>query len=151
MGMAGERGDVAAARKTDADRGSGAVSDVVLVELRSQASRFDPDNRVEPGIVGLAALEDLDTNRVLLQLIRFTRQRLVDDVTEKAADAAGGRKTLGGQDAIELGADVRVGDRGHALSMKQRVHGVHGVHRVHRVHESRVTVTATVTDFKSMT
>jgi hypothetical protein len=45
-------------------------------------------------------------------LTRFAGQRFFDDVAEQFAEAAGARKTLRGEDAIELGPDVGLGYSG---------------------------------------
>ena len=116
---------VTAARQADANRRRRAFAVVVLVEPAAQPAGFDAHDRIEPRIVFLVALEHLDADRVLLQLIGFAGQRLFDDVAQQFAEAAGGRKALRGEDAIELGANVRLGDRRHVASMSHRRHRKH--------------------------
>ncbi len=96
---------------------AGAFAVVVLVEPAAQPAGFDAHDRIEPRIVLVVALEHLDADRVLLQLIGLAGQRLFDDVAQQLAEAAGGRKALRGEDAIELGANVRLGNWRHVASM----------------------------------
>ena len=56
------------------------------------------------------ALEDFDADRIFLQLINFAGERLLDHVAQQFAEAAGRRKTLRGEEAFELGANVGLGD-----------------------------------------
>ena len=79
----------------------GSRSGVVLLQLRPQPPRFHAYDRVEPGIITVAAVENFQTEHVFLQLIRFARQRSLDHVTKKTRMAPA-RKGRGGQDALEL-------------------------------------------------
>ena len=97
--------------------GSSRQARVVLLQLRSQPPRFHAHDRIEPGIVAVAPVEDLQTEHVLLQLLGLARQRPLDHVAKKTRMAAA-RKGRGGQDALELCAHL-VGGRRHGGSMDQ--------------------------------
>ncbi len=113
---------VAATRQHDAHLVGRAFAVVVLVEPAAQPSGFDPHDRIEARVVLVIAVEDLDANRILLQLIGFARQRSFDDVAQEAAQSSGIRKALAGENAVELGSNRLGGNRrigGHDRSMNR--------------------------------
>lgn len=93
------------------------VRAVVLVEPATEASSFHPNNRIETRVVFVVALEDLETDDVFFQLIGFAGQRLLHNVAKKFAEAARASKSFRGQDAVELGTNVRLGNRCHLPSI----------------------------------
>jgi hypothetical protein len=78
---------VPASRQANDDRIAAACAYVVLIELCTQAARFDPDDRVEPRIVPVGPIEDLGPDDVFLQPVTFSRQRAVHDVAQKTPEA----------------------------------------------------------------
>ena len=89
-----------------------------LVDLRAEAARFDPDDRIDAGIVLLTAVEDADANRVFLQLVAFAGERPLDDVAQESTQPIGVGEEVAGQDPVELPANL-VGGGFHSASMDQ--------------------------------
>ena len=135
---------VSAARQHDAHLVGRAVAVVVLLEPAPQAPGLDAHDRIEARVVLVIAVEDLDADRVFLQLIGFARQRSFDHVAQEAAQSPGIRKALAGENAVELGSNRLGGNRwigGHDRSMNRN--GRRGI-----AAGADVTVTTTVTCFK---
>jgi hypothetical protein len=62
---------------------------VILLEFRAQAPGLNPDNGIRRRIERVSAIEDIDTQRVLVERTRIALQRLLDYVAEKPAQARG--------------------------------------------------------------
>ncbi|MNY45664.1 hypothetical protein D3C86_1807850 [compost metagenome] len=80
-----------------------------------------PHQRVAVGIERLGAIEDVDGDRVALQLRTFTDHLLVDDIGEKSAQAFGTCKSLALEDAAQNLPDRLVAgsfDRRHRLLLQ---------------------------------
>ena len=119
FGAAHELGRVATLLEHDRDRVARARAAVVLVELRTQPPGLDAHDRVDPRVVALIAVEHLDPDHVLLEPLRFTGERPLDDEAQKTAQAARSRERPAREHTVERGADL-VGRRLHRAILTRR-------------------------------
>ena len=88
------------------DRIRSALIRVVFDQAPAQAPGLDAHERIRLRIEIRGAAEDFDTDRVALQPVAVTGQRLLDDEAQKMRGAAGLLKTPTRENALELGANV---------------------------------------------
>src|SRR6185369_12973597 len=78
---------------------------VIALQLVAEPSRFYPDDRIDTRVERVHAIENLDPEQVLFELVFLAGERLLNNEGEKAADARRSREGLAGEDAIQLSAD----------------------------------------------
>ena len=97
---------VTAALQSNDDRILSTRTVVGTVDLRPQAARLDPNDRIDPGIVLIVAVEHLAPDHVLLELPAFTRDRTLDDVFEEPSKPVRPSKARTRKNALELRLDL---------------------------------------------
>ena len=93
---------VPAGRDVDDDRIALPLRGVVILQLRAQAPRLHPDDRVRARIEGLAASEYFNPDGVFLQRISGTVQGVLDDVPEKTAEHRSSSKRVAPENFCQL-------------------------------------------------
>lgn len=99
-----EHRSVRASGEFDKDRVSASFQLVVGFELGTQAPRFDADERIDAGIEGRIAIEDLDANGVFLEPIARVFYGMFNRVSKKTAHAFGAREEPAGGDPFDARA-----------------------------------------------
>ena len=77
--------DVIPALKRDDDRVAGSFVGVVIVQFAAKAPRFNPHDRVEPGIERRSP-KDLGSEKLLLQCVLMTLESLLNAILQESAE-----------------------------------------------------------------
>lgn len=93
---------VGAFRDFEDERVAVAFLGVVLEQTGAQAAGFYADGVVDGWIVGDVAVEDVDGDAVLLELLAGVALGVMDDVAEKELTAMRPAEGAGAKDAVEL-------------------------------------------------
>ena len=85
-----KHGDVSPFRQLDAERVAGAGAGIIACQPDAQVAGLYTNNRVEARIETFAAMEDLEAERILLDVGAAPGECLFHDVAQKAAQAGAG-------------------------------------------------------------
>jgi hypothetical protein len=77
-----------------------------MFEGTAEPARLDPYHRIALGVEVRIALEHLGSDRVRLDAVRTSGERLLDDIAQKPARTRGEVEVRAGDEAFELGAHV---------------------------------------------
>ena len=102
-----DRGDVRAFRQVDADRIVTPVQAVVGVQSRPETVGVDAHDRIGLRVERRRPTADLQRNRVFLDRVLTSRQRLLHDEPQERLEPAGLRERRAADDSIEVFADER--------------------------------------------
>ena len=103
-----ERGNVAAFREPDDELGPGSFLEVIVAELASEAGRLHPNDGVDSGVVGVAALEDVGAEDLLLQLAFAPLELGLDHVAEEPLQTLRLSEGLASEELLELAPDESI-------------------------------------------
>ena len=79
-----------------------AFGGVVLAEPRAKTAGFDAYGRIDGGVVGGVAVEDVEGDAVLLERLVGVIEGVADDVAKEELAAVCSGKRAGVEDALEL-------------------------------------------------
>jgi len=94
--------NVAPARVFEPQRLRAPRSRVVFRQLRAQPPRLDADDRIEPRIVAVLAIEDLTADHEFLHLVLAAGDLRLHREAQEAAEARGAGEQVVGDDAFEM-------------------------------------------------
>jgi hypothetical protein len=96
---------VASAGELEAERGRGAFLGIIVGETAAEEGCLGADDGVGSGVEVLGAVEDGETDGVLLDGVGIAGEGLFGEVAEEFLVTGGGGEGGGGKDAVELGLD----------------------------------------------
>jgi len=97
--------NIAAHRNLDANRVFGAFVCVILLKQLAQLAGLDAHQRIAARVEGFRAGEDVDADRVALQLVAQPFLLFLDHVIEKSPQPFRARKRLASKDLAQAGSD----------------------------------------------
>jgi hypothetical protein len=87
---------------------------VIAFEPGSQATGLHADDGVGPGVEGCLAAENLDTNRVFLEVVALSLECLARDERDEVLQAVRGPERDARRNPLDLVAHLAFRGRGHA-------------------------------------